>query len=116
LPTSITRTDLRLDMGGPEPPVLVEALGTAYFADAHLPGAINSRQGRSIGSRPSSSETSMRASSCTAPAGATAPAWSLVSSMVSTTPMFGSTRAARRTGRTAFQSTDQRTVPELTAR
>ncbi len=23
------------------PPVLVEALGAAYFADAHLPGAIN---------------------------------------------------------------------------
>ena len=27
--------------GRPEPPVLVEALGAAYFADAHLPGAIN---------------------------------------------------------------------------
>ena len=41
MPTSITRTDLRLEMEGPEPPVLVEALGAAYFADAHLPGAIN---------------------------------------------------------------------------
>ena len=41
MPTSITRTDLRLEMEGPEPPVLVEALGAAYFADAHLSGAIN---------------------------------------------------------------------------
>jgi len=41
LPTSITRTDLRLEMEGPEPPVLIEALGAAYFADAHLPGAVN---------------------------------------------------------------------------
>lgn len=41
MPTSITRTDLRLEMEGPEPPVLVEALGAAYFADVHLPGAIN---------------------------------------------------------------------------
>lgn len=41
MPRSITRTDLRLEMEGPEPPVLVEALGSAYFADAHLPGAIN---------------------------------------------------------------------------
>jgi rhodanese-related sulfurtransferase len=41
VPTSITRTDLRLEMEGPEPPMLVEALGAAYFADAHLPGAIN---------------------------------------------------------------------------
>ncbi len=41
MPTSITRTDLRLEMEGPEPPVLIEALGAAYFADAHLPGAIN---------------------------------------------------------------------------
>ena len=29
----------RLAQGGP--PVLVEALGAEYFADAHLPGAIN---------------------------------------------------------------------------
>ena len=28
-------------MEGPEPPVLIEALGAAYFADAHLPGAVN---------------------------------------------------------------------------
>jgi rhodanese-related sulfurtransferase len=41
VPKSITRTDLRLEMEGPQPPVLVEALGAAYFADAHLPGAIN---------------------------------------------------------------------------
>jgi len=41
VPTPITRTDLRLEMEGSEPPVLVEALGAAYFADAHLSGAIN---------------------------------------------------------------------------
>lgn len=41
MPTSITRTDLRLELEGPEPPVLIEALGAAYFADAHLPGAVN---------------------------------------------------------------------------
>ncbi len=41
MPTSITRTDLRREMEGPVPPVLIEALGAAYFADAHLPGAIN---------------------------------------------------------------------------
>ena len=28
-------------MEGAEPPVLIEALGAAYFADAHLPGAVN---------------------------------------------------------------------------
>ena len=82
MPTSITRTDLRLEMEGPEPPVLVEALGAAYFADAHLPGAINIPPGQVDRLAPSSSETSMRASSCTPPAGATAPAWSLVSSRV----------------------------------
>ena len=41
MPTSITRSDLWLEMEGPEPPVLIEALGAGYFADAHLPGAIN---------------------------------------------------------------------------
>lgn len=41
MPTSITRTDLWREMEGPQPPVLIEALGAAYFADAHLPGAIN---------------------------------------------------------------------------
>ena len=46
MPTPITRTDLRLEMEGLQPPVLVEALGAAYFADAHLPGAINIPPGR----------------------------------------------------------------------
>lgn len=41
MPTSITRTDLQREMEGPVPPVLIEALGAAYYADAHLPGAIN---------------------------------------------------------------------------
>ena len=40
MPTSITRTELRLEMERPQRP-FVEALGAGYFADAHLPGAIN---------------------------------------------------------------------------
>jgi rhodanese-related sulfurtransferase len=46
--TTITRTDLRREMEGPVPPVLIEALGAAYFADAHLPGAINIPPGQVI--------------------------------------------------------------------
>ena len=42
MPTRITREDLqdRLARTGSRP-VLVEALGAAFYADAHLPGAIN---------------------------------------------------------------------------
>lgn len=39
--TPISRQDLHTKLASPEPPLLVEALGSAYFADAHLPGAIN---------------------------------------------------------------------------
>lgn len=39
--TTISRQDLLTKLGDREPPTLVEALGSAYFADAHLPGAIN---------------------------------------------------------------------------
>ena len=38
---SIARDDLVTELRGPRPPVLIEALGGAYYADAHLPGAIN---------------------------------------------------------------------------
>lgn len=38
---TISRDDLQARLAGPWPPTLVEALGSAYFADAHLPGAIN---------------------------------------------------------------------------
>jgi rhodanese-related sulfurtransferase len=41
VPTPITRTDLRRELEGADPPVLVEALGAAFFADAHLPDAVN---------------------------------------------------------------------------
>jgi rhodanese-related sulfurtransferase len=41
VPRPITRTDLRRQTEEPVPPILVEALGAAYFADAHLPGAVN---------------------------------------------------------------------------
>ena len=37
----ITRGDLQSRLGSDAAPVLVEALGSPYFADAHLPGAIN---------------------------------------------------------------------------
>ena len=39
--TYITRQDLHDELAGGDPPVLVEALGAGYFADAHLPGALN---------------------------------------------------------------------------
>lgn len=39
--TPISRQDLQAKLQGGDPPLLVEALGSAYFADAHLPGAIN---------------------------------------------------------------------------
>ena len=39
--TRISRQDLQGKLEGGERPLLVEALGSAYFADAHLPGAIN---------------------------------------------------------------------------
>lgn len=37
----ISRNDLFQRMLTGQPMVLIEALGAAYFADAHLPGAIN---------------------------------------------------------------------------
>lgn len=39
--TFISRQDLYDKLTGGKPPVLVEALGAAYFADAHLHGAVN---------------------------------------------------------------------------
>jgi rhodanese-related sulfurtransferase len=41
LPTHITREDLQMRLACDGGPVLVEALGAAFYADAHLPGAIN---------------------------------------------------------------------------
>jgi rhodanese-related sulfurtransferase len=41
LPDHIGRDDLHHVMTNGHPPVLVEALGAAYYADAHLPGAVN---------------------------------------------------------------------------
>jgi rhodanese-related sulfurtransferase len=37
----VSRDELQRRLSDGEPVVLVEALGAAYFADAHLPGAIN---------------------------------------------------------------------------
>ena len=39
--TRISRQELHGKLVNGERPVLVEALGSAYFADVHLPGAIN---------------------------------------------------------------------------
>ena len=41
MPKRISRDDLRHRMANEHRPILVEALGVGYFADAHLPGAIN---------------------------------------------------------------------------
>ena len=39
--TGISRQDLQAKLENHEPLQLVEALGPAYFSDAHLPGAVN---------------------------------------------------------------------------
>lgn len=39
--TTISREELFLSLRNGDPIVLVEALGAGYFADAHLPGALN---------------------------------------------------------------------------
>lgn len=41
MPTRITREALRQRMTGRHRPTLVEALGVGFYADAHLPGALN---------------------------------------------------------------------------
>ena len=41
MPTRITREDLQGRLARSSRPVLVEALGAAFYGDAHLPGAIN---------------------------------------------------------------------------
>jgi len=41
VPTHITREALYNQITTAEPLVIVEALGAAYYADAHLPGAVN---------------------------------------------------------------------------
>ena len=46
MPDRITRESLRTRLDASGRPVVVEALGPAYYADAHLPGAINIPPGR----------------------------------------------------------------------
>ena len=41
MPTRINREALYGRLDGPDRPVVVEALGADFYADAHLPGAIN---------------------------------------------------------------------------
>ena len=41
MPTHISRDDLHHRITNGDRPILVEALGAGYYADAHLPGAIN---------------------------------------------------------------------------
>ena len=41
MPSRITSETLHARLERDAPPVLVEALGAAFYADAHLPGAIN---------------------------------------------------------------------------
>jgi rhodanese-related sulfurtransferase len=40
-PTPISRNELHRSLTSGDPLTLVEALGSAYFDDAHLPGAVN---------------------------------------------------------------------------
>ena len=46
MPTRITRETLHARLGHADRPVLVEALGVGFYADAHLPGAVNIPAGR----------------------------------------------------------------------
>ena len=46
MPARISRDDLVSRLARIDPPILVEALGAGFFADAHLPGAINLPPGR----------------------------------------------------------------------
>ena len=73
MPTHITRDDLHHRMANGQRPVLVEALGAGFYADAHLPGADQHppRPGRPPGRR-RCCPTGRRRSSCTAPAPAPA--------------------------------------------
>jgi rhodanese-related sulfurtransferase len=41
VPSPITRDTLHSRLAATDRPIVVEALGSAYYADAHLPGAIN---------------------------------------------------------------------------
>ena len=41
IPKSISRDELHRTLTSGDPLTLVEALGAAYFDDAHLPGAVN---------------------------------------------------------------------------
>jgi rhodanese-related sulfurtransferase len=41
LPSPIVRETLHNRLAAADRPIVVEALGPAYYADAHLPGAIN---------------------------------------------------------------------------
>ena len=41
MPARVTRDTLHARLASPDRPVVVEALGSAFYADAHLPGAIN---------------------------------------------------------------------------
>jgi len=46
LPKRICRLALQRWMASARPPILVEALGGGFYADAHLPGAVNMPPGR----------------------------------------------------------------------
>ena len=48
MPARITREDLKARLASKGRPLLVEALGAAFYADAHIPGAINIRPGQVV--------------------------------------------------------------------
>lgn len=41
MPETINRDELWQEVTGPNPPTIIEALGAGYYADAHLPRALN---------------------------------------------------------------------------
>lgn len=52
MPTRISTAALRSRLDSTHPPVLVEALGAGFYADAHLPGAVNMPRGHVDGLAP----------------------------------------------------------------
>jgi rhodanese-related sulfurtransferase len=52
LPSPITRKTLHSRLAATDRPAVVEALGSAYYADAHLPGAVNIPPGQVDGLAP----------------------------------------------------------------
>jgi hypothetical protein len=98
VPDQINRHDLHHLMVSGQGAVLVEALGAGYYADAHLPGAVNIPPGHVDRLAPALLPAGRRRSSCTAPAPVPAVTRSPRASNSSATRPSPCTAAARRSG------------------